>query len=250
MTTRTTATSATGATGATGATNTTTGLTSGTTTTTPPSVQEQVADLAAAHIRPWQDGYLKDRSPEVAALARLRRGAGREAGELPDLWSLINTDPLHAPAPGTRPLSEQELVSAENALHAALTLWAFHQQSRGTPMHRRHTREQPGGLGAAVRRLMPADAVDEPARKRLVRAGTAPDLVILAQRLRDIVALLRREDIPLDYALLAGQLYVWQWPDGPAAVRRRWGRSFHEQRRPRSAAPDDTTTQDTDKDAS
>ncbi|WCN07357.1 type I-E CRISPR-associated protein Cse2/CasB [Streptomyces sp. M92] len=220
-------------------------------------VQQRVADLAATHIAPWQEGYLKDRSNAVAALARLRRGAGREAGETPDLWSLIDTDPLHTPVAGRGPLSEQELVRAENALHAALTLWAFHQQSRGAPMHRRHTRERPGGLGAAVRRLMPADGVDEPVRKRLVRAGTAPDLATLTQRLRDIVALLRREDIPLDYALLAGQLYVWQWPDGPAAVRRRWGRSFHEQRRTRptpdgTTAPssDENTTPDTDKDAS
>ncbi|MFJ3984037.1 type I-E CRISPR-associated protein Cse2/CasB [Streptomyces fungicidicus] len=211
-------------------------------------VHQRVAELTATHLGPWQEGYLNDRSQAVAALARLRRGAGREAGETPDLWNLIDTDALHASATGTRPLSEQELVRAENALHAALTLWAFHQQSRSTPMHRRHTRERPGGLGAAVRRLMPADGVDEPVRKRLVRAGTAPDLITLAQRLRDIVALLRRDDIPLDYALLAGQLYLWQWPDGPAAVRRRWGRSFHEQRRPRPAS-DENTTPDTDKDA-
>lgn len=220
-------------------------------------VHQRVADLTAALIAPWQEGCLKDRSPAVAALARLRRGAGREAGELPDLWNLIDTDPLHTVAEGTQPLSEQELVRAENALHAALTLWAFHQQSRGVPMHRRHTRERPGGLGAAVRRLMPADGTDAPVRKRLVRAGTAADLVTLTQRLRDIVALLRRDDIPLDYALLAGQLYLWQWPDGPVAVRRRWGRSFHEQRRPRpgtdqSTAPAsaENTTPDTDKDAS
>lgn len=210
-------------------------------------VHQRVAELAAAHIGSWQEGYLKDRSPAVAALARLRRGAGREAGETPDLWNLIDTDPLHTPAAGTWPLSEQELVRSENALHAALTLWAFHQQSRGTPMHRRHTRERPAGLGAAVRRLMSTDGVDEPVRKRLVRAGTAPDLVTLTQRLRDIVTLLRRDDIPLDYALLAGQLYLWQWPDGPAAVRRRWGRSFHEQRRPRPAS-DENTTPDTDTD--
>lgn len=212
-------------------------------------VHQRVAELTAAHITPWQEGYLKDRSPAVAALARLRRGAGREAGETPDLWNLIDTDPLHSQAEGTRPLSEQELIRAENALHATLTLWAFHQQSRSTPMHRRHTRERPGGLGAAVRRLMPADGVDDPVRKRLVRAGTAPDLVTLTQRLRDIVTLLRREDIPLDYALLAGQLYLWQWPDGPAAVRRRWGRSFHEQHRTRPAT-DENTTPDSDKDAS
>lgn len=229
-------------------------------TSAPPTaatVQQRVAELAATHIGAWQDGYLKDRSHAVGALARLRRGAGRDASETPDLWTLIDTDPLHTPAQGTRPLGEHELERAENALHAALTLWAFHQQSRSAPMHRRHTRERPAGLGAAVRRLMPADGLNEPVRKRLVRAGTAPDLATLTQRLRDIVALLRRDDIPLDYALLAGQLYLWQWPDGPAAVRRRWGRSFHEQPRTRPApdgptvpASDENTTPDTDKDAS
>lgn len=137
-------------------------------------VHRRVADLAAAHIGAWQQGYLQDRPQAVAALARLRRGAGREAGQMPDLWSLIDTDPLHTRPEGTRPLSEVELVRAENALHAACTLWAFHQQSRTTPMHRRHSRERPGGLGAAVRRLMPADGTDEAVRKRLVRAGTAP----------------------------------------------------------------------------
>ncbi|MEU0331809.1 type I-E CRISPR-associated protein Cse2/CasB [Streptomyces sp. NPDC006193] len=212
-------------------------------------VHRRVAELAATHIGSWQEGYLHDRPQSVAALARLRRGAGGEAGQTPDLWSLIDTDPLHTRAGDTPPLSEVELMRAENALHAACTLWAFHQQSRGTPMHRRDTRERPGGLGAAVRRLMPADGIDEPVRKRLVRAGTAPDLVTLAQRLRDIVSLLRRHDIPLDYALLAGQLYLWQWPDGPAAVRRRWGRSFHEQRRTQPAS-DENTTPDSDKDAS
>ncbi|MFF0967495.1 type I-E CRISPR-associated protein Cse2/CasB [Streptomyces sp. NPDC003703] len=208
-------------------------------------VHRRVADLAATHIGPWQQGYLQDRPQAVAALARLRRGAGCEAGQTPDLWSLIDTDPLHTRPDNTRPLSEPELVRAENALHTACTLWAFHQQSRGTPMHRRHTRERPGGLGAAVRRMMSADGTDEPIRKRLVRAGTAPDLVALAQRLRDIVALLRRDDIPLDYALLAGQLYLWQWPDGPATVRRAWGRSFHEQRQSRPA-PDENTTPDSE----
>ncbi|MEU7090078.1 type I-E CRISPR-associated protein Cse2/CasB [Streptomyces achromogenes] len=204
-------------------------------------VHRRVADLAAAHIGAWQQGYLQDRPQAVAALARLRRGAGREAGQMPDLWGLIDTDPLHTRPEGTRPLSEVELVRVENALHAACTLWAFHQQSRTAPMHRRHSRERPGGLGAAVRRLMPADGTDEAVRKRLVRAGTAPDLVTLAQRLRDIVALLRRDDIPLDYALLAGQLYAWQWPDGPATVRRAWGRSFHEQRQTRPASDENTT---------
>ncbi|CAL9573646.1 type I-E CRISPR-associated protein Cse2/CasB [Streptomyces sp. enrichment culture] len=217
-----------------------------------PSVANRTAELTRALITDWQRGYLADRPQAVAALARLRRGAGREAGELPDLWSLIDLGPLHDPQDGVRRLGELELERAENAVHAALTLWAFHQQSRGDGMHRRHSDERPTGLGAAVRRLMPTDGVDEPVRKRLVRAGTAPDLVTLTRRLRDLVSLLRRDNIPLDYGLLAAQLYTWQWPDGPTAVRGAWGRSFHTvPRKPRKPADETTANNpDTDKDAS
>ncbi|MFE7277243.1 type I-E CRISPR-associated protein Cse2/CasB [Streptomyces sp. NPDC057623] len=197
-----------------------------------PTARSRVAELAAARIMPWQEGYLGDSSKAVAALARLRRGAGRDAAEMPDLWNLVDTGHLHIGADGLRPLSEQELSRAEDALYTALTLWALHQQSRGARMHRSHTRKRPMGLGAAVRRLMPPSGIDEPIRKRLVRVGTAPDLATLAQRLRDIVVLLRSADIPLDYGLLAGQLYAWQWPDGSGAVRREWGRSFHSWQQP------------------
>lgn len=231
-----------------------------TTVTASPSPRKQVARLAAQHLTTLQQGYLDDRSWEVAALARLRRGAGREAGQLPDLWSLIDTGPLHVPPDAARPLSESELVRAEDALHVSLTLWALHQQSRSTGMHRTDRQDSRRGLGTAVRRMMKPGEIDEPLRKRLVRAGTAPDLAALALRLRDIVTLLRREDIPLDYALLAGQLYTWQWPGGADIVRREWGRSFHAWHDKSAAEPpadgpastgDETTrTTDTDKDAS
>ncbi|MFF0205802.1 type I-E CRISPR-associated protein Cse2/CasB [Streptomyces sp. NPDC005017] len=228
------------------------------TTLTPPGSTQQpgtgvggrITRLAADRITYWQNGYLRDQPAAVAALARLRRGAGRDAAALPDLWGLIDTSPLHAADGHARPLRETELVRAEDAVYTALTLWALHQQSRGSRMHRTHTAGLPGGLGAAVRRLMPAGDIDEAVRKRLVRAGTAADLTALAQRLRDIVTLLRGADIPLDYGLLAGQLYAWQWPDGPAAVRRAWGRSFHTLPRTTPAADDTSPIAKDDKDAS
>ncbi|MGW5095672.1 type I-E CRISPR-associated protein Cse2/CasB [Streptomyces nodosus] len=227
-----------------------------TTVTAPATPRERVARLAAGHIAALQRGYLDDQSHAVAALARLRRGAGREAGQLPDLWPLIDTGPLHETPDNSRPLNENELVRAEDALHVALTLYALHQQSRRSGMYQADRPDRRRGLGAAVRRLMKPGEIDEPVHKRLVRAGTAPDLAVLAQRLRDIVVLLRREGIELDHALLAGQLYTWQWPGGPDIVRREWGRSFHAWHdKPKagaagSAGSDTTRTTDTDKDAS
>ncbi|MFJ6565641.1 type I-E CRISPR-associated protein Cse2/CasB [Streptomyces sp. NPDC091412] len=227
-----------------------------TTVTAPVTPRERLTRLAAGHIAALQRGYLDDQSHAVAALARLRRGAGREAGQLPDLWALIDTGPLHETPDGARPLSESELVRAEDALHVALTLYALHQQSRRTGMYQADRPDRRRGLGTAVRRMMKPGEIDEAVRKRLVRAGTAPDLAVLAQRLRDIVVLLRREDIGLDHALLAGQLYTWQWPGGADTVRREWGRSFHAWHdKPNNgghstAGSDTTSTTDTDKDAS
>ncbi|MGW0778797.1 type I-E CRISPR-associated protein Cse2/CasB [Streptomyces sp. NPDC002835] len=230
-----------------------------TTVTAPGAPRTRVARLAADHIAALQQGYVADRSHAVAALARLRRGAGRESGQLPDLWALIDTGPLHDTPDGARPMSESELVRAEDALHVALTLYALHQQSRSAGMHQADRPDRRRGLGAAVRRMMKPGEIDEPVHKRLVRAGTAPDLATLAQRLRDIVVLLRREGFELDYALLAGQLYTWQWPGGADIVRREWGRSFHAWHdkpkngsRPSAAGPatDSISTTDTDKDAS
>ncbi|MBT2415792.1 type I-E CRISPR-associated protein Cse2/CasB [Streptomyces sp. ISL-12] len=198
-----------------------------TTVTALKSAREQVAALAATQITGWQRGYLADQARAVAVLARLRRGAGRPAGQLPDLWELIDTSRLHQPAEDARKMSEAELTRAEDALHVTYTVWALHQQSRPTGMHQTGRAGADRGLGAAVRRLMKPGEISEPARKRLVRAGTAADLASLAVRLRDIVTVLRRQDLPLDYGLLAGQLSIWQQPGGPERVRVEWGRSFH-----------------------
>ncbi|MEV8311824.1 type I-E CRISPR-associated protein Cse2/CasB [Streptomyces flavidovirens] len=225
------------------------------TTTVAPTATGRVTVLVAKTITVLQRDYLGDQPHAVAALARLRRGAGKEFAQVPDLWGLADTRSLHEAPVGGRPLREEELSRAEDAVHAALTLWALHQQSRRTGMHRSDSRKTPTGLGAAVRRLMPAGDIDEPVRKRLVRAGTAPTLAALAGRLRDIVLLLRREDIELDYALLAEQLYRWQEPGGRDEVRRAWGRSFNAYRHAQdpAAAPaaiDEDSAALADKDAS
>ncbi|MFW6724146.1 type I-E CRISPR-associated protein Cse2/CasB [Streptomyces sp. MAR4 CNY-716] len=195
------------------------------------------------YIRRLQYGYREDAPAAVATLARLRRGAGRPVLDVPDLWGMTGIEELAELPEGER--RGLDLDRAEQSLHLCLTLWALHQQGhRDTGMHVRRR-----GLGWAVRELMtahgtgktppattdaqgtgnrtPAAELNEPLRRRLVRAGTAGTPGVLAQRLREIVLLLRREAVPLDYGLLADQLYRWQQPAHAAQVRRAWGRDFH-----------------------
>ncbi len=117
-----------------------------------------------------QAGYQQDAPAAVAAVARLRREAGRDVYGSPTGWGLNHLEALTRlreeerrkeekrregmPVPGrifpsVRRADEREAESEERAVHLAVTLWALHQQSlRDEPMH------VPGWpLGRSVRRL-------------------------------------------------------------------------------------------------
>lgn len=185
------------------------------------TISELVNEITDTHIRKLQNGYLNDRPDAVAALARIRRGVGKPIHAVPDLWGLEGTDRLYTEIPDGKVTDRER---AENAVHIAVTLWAVHQQSRrDAPMH---VAKGPQ-LGRAVRAVMPGDEVDEPLRRRFVRIGTATSLETLAQRLREVVLILRQHTQAMDYAALSEQLYRWQMPDWRSNVRRDWGRNFH-----------------------
>ncbi|MFG3001814.1 type I-E CRISPR-associated protein Cse2/CasB [Streptomyces sp. NPDC048340] len=184
-----------------------------------------------------QRDYCADRPYAVAALARLRRGVGRQATELPELWGLLGMEGFHAQhfAQWQAPAGEEAAERAERAAHIAVTLWALHQQSERTVfMHR----SDGTSVGAAVRRLMSGADSDEGIRKRFVRAGSASTLDVVAQRLRELVVLFRAHEspVPLDYGLLAEQLDQWQRPGGPPRIRQAWGRGYHAYRAPKANA--------------
>ncbi|HEY0636171.1 MAG TPA: type I-E CRISPR-associated protein Cse2/CasB [Pseudonocardiaceae bacterium] len=163
--------------------------------------------------------------PPGAELAALRRGLGREPGTVPAMWPFY----LHLRTDGT----VSKKLSAE---HAALTLFAVHQQSHAAPMHRTGP-----GLGTAMRALRDSgkfsdDAVD----RRFSAAATATSLTELTLHLRGLVTQLRTIPQPLDYDALFKDLVAWQSADQVGAVRRRWGSQYFL----RPAAGDGTSTPD------
>lgn len=207
--------------------------------TRPSQIADIVRQAAHGHITGLQSGYTRDRPDAVGALARIRRGAGKPIHSIPDLWGLTGTELLHQRIDERR--RPDDFVRAENAVHIAVTLWALHQQSRrDAPMH------LAGGpqLGRAVRDIMPRDEIDEPLRRRFVRVGTSTSLDMLAQRLRDIVLVLRQHAQPMDYSALAAQLYLWQLPAYRNGVHRAWGRNFHARAQTVPAAATNSATND------
>lgn len=190
-----------------------------------------VGGVVDERIRVLQEGVRKNLSSSVAALARLRRGVGKKPGSVNDILQYTLDDRLAPQGAGDDP------TPAETAAHIALTLYAVHQQSLSEPMHRRGY-----GLGRSIRGLHPGelDNAAKPVLRRFQALGTADSLDELVHHARGMVQLLRNNQIPLDYGLLADQLARWQCPGGPEPVRLSWGRDFY---RTQTATPPTTDSQ-------
>lgn len=218
------------------------------TATTPTSEASQpsglyiVGTLVDQRVQKWQRDLLGSRptlqAVSLATLARLRRGAGKAAGSVPDIFpftvapELAGTDAPDDPTP------------RETAAHIALTLYALHQQSRSKPMHKRGW-----GIGRALRQLHgPEDPTipPDPVTRRFQILVTADDLDELSHHARGTVQLLRGTQtnaVPLDYGLLADELLRWQSVEGRAQVRRKWARDYY---RPRRHTTTETATATSD----
>lgn len=192
-------------------------------TTTPPRWAElrEVGTVVHDRIRALQEGARANRSADVAALARLRRGVGKPAGSVNDILQYTLAPEFVGHAAGDDP------TAAEKAAHISLTLYALHQQSQGNRMHQRGW-----GMGRAVRALHPGEPGDpgkplSPVLRRFQALGTSEGLEELVHHARGIVQLLRSNAVSLDYGLLADELVTWQRPGGATIVRLRWGRDFY-----------------------
>ncbi len=158
----------------------------------------------------------RNQSGGRAALARLRRGIGHEPGEIPMLWGEFLLElPEELRSRSSRP------TRAEWAIYAALTLFAMHQQGKEETMHRKGI-----DLGRATARLVSDREDQERIWPRLNRVALACDMQELNYHLRQLIQILKSEDIPLDYVRLAEDLYDHQGEDTVNRVRLQWGRSF------------------------
>ncbi|NNJ63451.1 MAG: type I-E CRISPR-associated protein Cse2/CasB [Dactylosporangium sp.] len=161
--------------------------------------------------------YWLTKDPRGADLAALRRGLGRAAGDVPGMWRFYQ----HMNADG----SVTGMLRAE---HAALSLYAMHQQSIGHSMHQPEI-----GLGTALFALRHAEGVNPDAvDQRFAAAATATSLAELVGHLRGLIHRLRGVNTGtgrgqgLDYSLLVRDLAGWQRPGGTIRVRRRWGGQY------------------------
>ena len=200
-------------------------------------------ETAAARVADLQARYLGDESDAVATLARLRRCDPADVGAEPLVWAITLG---HLPVELTEFQSgrPENATPSERALHAALVLYALHQQSRDEGVHRPGIR-----FGFAVGQLARARAMDEELDtatvNRMHHAALATDFEGHVHHLRGLIQLMRgeKQTVGLDYGLLTVDL--WQFADPYQDTREvltRWGRDLHARRKDSKPT---TTTEET-----
>ena len=166
---------------------------------------------------------------ERAYMAELRKGVGKKPGELPMLFGTLLED-----MPENFMSKDGNPTEAEWACYVALTLFAWHQQGKDlkTETGCMHTGDYTS-VGAALRKLkLKLDLVDDAnAEERLLKKLqiiiTATDINGFSQHLRSMIKLFAQNNIGLDYALLAADIYDWQFTGSRDAVNLRWGQDFY-----------------------
>lgn len=155
-----------------------------------------------------------------ARLARLRRGAGKAPGEIPELWGeFLNGIPENMLSRNGEP------SYAEWAMYLALTMYALHQQGNGESVH-----SEGMTLGKATAKLMTENTDDE--RERVLRrfgpVVTAKDMSELSHHLRCLIQLIAsKKDIKLDYVQLADDIYLFQFDSERKKIQLKWGQDFY-----------------------
>lgn len=166
-----------------------------------------------------------DLSSGKAMLANLRRGIGREPGELPQLFGILLSD-----MPEDFWSKNGTATKAEWVCYTALTLYALHQQGYDAKNQHMHT-DEGVSLGKAMYRLAASYDGDPNAELRVVQKmrilATSVDRKELSHHLRGIVQLFKANGISLNYKWLAGDLYEMQFPEGKRKVCLKWGQDFY-----------------------
>ncbi|MDR3084881.1 MAG: type I-E CRISPR-associated protein Cse2/CasB [Christensenellaceae bacterium] len=173
------------------------------------SIKEEIGEFVLKRIR-----ELDEETPYArASLAKLRRVAGKNPSETPEVWGITLRGGL---------LSSDAI----EAIHTALALYAVHRQSKQKSMHL-----EGQSLGKAARVLIWKDKDgnrEEAITRRFNAIASAGDLIELSRHARGLVQLLRSEDIELDYVQFARELYSFgRYADSRPGIRLKWGKDFY-----------------------
>ena len=161
-----------------------------------------------------------------AVMARLRRGVGKDMGELPDLLGFVLPDETISDYGDT----ERKI---EKAMYTAITLYAMHQQGIDSCVSSGlqdgdDAVSNSNSFGHMIRKLVlrkPGDA--EAVQRRFNKVLSAKDMTELSVHARSLIKLCKREKLTLDYPGFAFDLYRVQTEESRRNVLLSWGRDYY-----------------------
>ncbi|WP_295715839.1 type I-E CRISPR-associated protein Cse2/CasB [uncultured Mitsuokella sp.] len=180
-------------------------------------------------IRRFMQRRIHTLNPSKAALARLRRGIGKNIGEMPELLGFV----LPEEELSSFPLQEAQI---EKALYTALTLYALHQQGCANCVSTNMTEgdssvSHKNSFGHAVRKLWNITNNQNGVSRRFDQVLTAKDLQELSTHARGLINLMKQQGVSIDYPSFAVDLYWFQQLDYRKDVILSWGKDFYMQRK-------------------
>lgn len=163
--------------------------------------------------------------PSKSSLAKLRRGIGKEMGEMPELLGFT------LPEDNMSSYKKQE-EQIEKALYTTITLYAFHQQGQDVCVSSNGKNEEQEGaqkssFGYAMQRLALCVNNEDTVLRRFNKVITANSLEELATHVRSLIGLMKQHRIMLDYPLFAVALYRFQQPEFRRSVVLGWGKDYY-----------------------
>lgn len=166
----------------------------------------------------------------AAHVATLRRLDPARPGDDPRSWALVLEGMPPSLVGGEGLSGEMRPSRGESAAHAAICLYALHQQSHGDGVHERGRRPGRAFGDLARARAMGDRQLSGSVVAHVHAASSASSTERRLFQLRMLTTLLRGERSPritLDYGILARDLFFLSVPERASTVRLAWGRDIH-----------------------
>lgn len=195
----------------------------------------------AAVIGRLQIAYLDRESSALSAVATLRRGIVDDISRSPASWPYL-----------FQALTPTEWNAGpsvdERAAHAAITLWARHQQSLRKPANLSGVSLGRGAALLSDATRQPGEDFDTGTHRRFIAVQRAETTSARLRALAQLLSMMRSQEIPLDFPRLANDL-VWLESKNADVRQRallRWARDFRRapEKHTSSAEPTTETSQE------
>ncbi|MDI9588957.1 MAG: type I-E CRISPR-associated protein Cse2/CasB [Acidobacteriota bacterium] len=179
--------------------------------------RDGLAKLVVARIHTLFSKVDAGDSASKGQLAALRRAIFSPYASDPQIWDLVHVPDSLMPA-----FRSDQLAVEERVVHAALGLFARHQQSKSKLMHQKDV-----SFGTAARQLAFREGGEsEGVRRRMNAAATAVSFDEFVRHIAALVSMMRTAEIPFDYYRLLQDLYDYNFSIGRERVRRSWSRDY------------------------